>query len=317
MIGRSAREFDEAWESGAHSGGSIHSSVAHLVGVAGRLSEAAATVAPSEEFRCGLRTLLLARANEIPVAAASARPARRALPVVSKISVAGFAAAGALGLVAASAQALPGDPLYPVKRAIESALVAIQPSEAGKSHGHLDAAGHRLAEAARLAGEGSPSARNKVAESLASFVTSGDEAFAALTRGGLDASTADQVSDFVATSSLTLRQLEPHLPTNARDEFADATSLLDELGTLLPGPPATRLGDGLAAPQDVPSGSLSASATAQGAKPALDLTGSLKKGTGPAPELAEPVTSPEPGVTDSLTSDIDGVIPGLLGSLLN
>lgn len=307
MIGRSARAFHNAWESRTPT----HHEVADLVGVAERLCAEAASVVPSEEYRAGLRTLLMTRVElPRPAGAASARhQPRRALPVVSRLSIACLAAVGALGMVAASAQSLPGDPLYPIKRAIESALVAIQPSDTAKSHIQLDAAGRRLAEAAQLAGEHSPAARGKVADALADFVTAGSAALHELQAGGLDPSTASGVSDFVSRSNVRLTQLKTVLPTGADDEFADATALLGQLAALLPTPPSSPLTSALGAPP-----ASSAPAQSVGSRLSVGLSAPSTASSTPQ-QLLQPLTSP---ATDTAGTDgLDGLVPSLLGSLLN
>lgn len=311
MIGRSAQAFDDAWEMRTHRAGEAE----HLVAVADRLRAESAVVQPSAEFRAGLRMLLMDQkivpAEPEPVVAP---PRRRTLPMASRLSVAGFAAVGGLAMVAGSAQALPGDPLYPVKRAVETALVAIQPSDTGKSHVQLDAAGHRLAEAAQLAERHSAAERGKVAGALADFVDSGDAAFTDLSAGDLDASTTSTLSDFIAASSVTLASLKPALPEAAADEFDAATALLDQLAALLPSPPTAKLSDVLSSPPAAATKTTQGTSTSPSPKGGQLQLPILVPG---APLLPLGPTSPTPTEESSLTSGIEGIIPNLLNSLLN
>lgn len=285
----------------------------HLVSVAERLRAETTAIEPSADFRAGLRTLLMEQPlGQVEPQTAVEPPRRRSLPVATKVSVAGFATVGALAMVAGSAQALPGDPLYPVKRAVESALVAIQPSDTGKSHVQLDAAGRRLDEAARLAEQDS-AARGKVAGALAEFVTLGDASLAELSSGDLDPSTTTQLSDFVAASSVALASLKPALPEAAAEEFAAAAALLDRLAALLPSPPTTTLSDVLSAPRAVPSAAADGASTSPSPQGLHLPLGILEPG-GPLLGL-QPTTAPTD--TSSLPSSIEGIIPNLLGSLLN
>lgn len=306
MIGRSAQAFQDAWEVHTHRAGEAE----HLVAVADRLRAETAVIEPSADFRAGLRMLLMDQpigAVEAPAVVES--PRRRSLPMASRISVAGFAAVGALAMVSGSAHALPGDALYPVKRAVESALVAIQPSDSGKSHVQLDAAGRRLDEAAQLAERHSAAERGKVAGALGEFVDSGDAAFADLSSGDLDPSTTSTLSDFIAASSVALAALKPELPAAAAEEFDAATTLLDQLAALLPSPPTTKLSDVLSAPKAVPTTATRGAQTSpspQGIHLRLPILA-------PGAPL-QPTSSADPS---GLTSGIEGIIPNLLGSLLN
>ena len=59
---------------------------------------------------------------------------------------------GTAGMAAAASGALPGDPLYPVKRGMEEAGAAVRVSESAKGEALLDQAANRLAEVTLTAG---------------------------------------------------------------------------------------------------------------------------------------------------------------------
>ena len=127
--------------------------VAELVAVATRLCEVAAETAPSAEFRSTLRTRLMADAAAARLDTRPARAMRFAAPRRSS-GIRGWAAVFAAmlattfgaGLTAASADTLPGDTLYPVKRALENSQLAIKHSESSRGNYRLKLATKRLSE---------------------------------------------------------------------------------------------------------------------------------------------------------------------------
>jgi hypothetical protein len=119
-----AQAFDEAWEARARTHRApFDDEVAHLVACAEQLCEAA-VVEPSADFRFALRTQLMTEAATVlaPAGTQTVRPHRPPLRTPSfgfRRRLAGATAAlvtagGFVGLVGASAEALPGDMLYPV-----------------------------------------------------------------------------------------------------------------------------------------------------------------------------------------------------------
>jgi hypothetical protein len=147
------------------------------VRVAGRLTQAetAARLAtePTAEFRDGLRAVLMATIERDGIgrtaganAPAPATPTSalagktRAIaqirtpgPTRTRAAVLIGVAAGALalsGVSAASADSLPGDPLYHVKRSTERAQVALAGSDVSRGRLYLELAGGRSREARRV-----------------------------------------------------------------------------------------------------------------------------------------------------------------------
>ena len=126
-----------------------------------RLSEELArtanvTSSPTTEFRSELRAMLVATAeregvgrDDAPVAAAEGRRAlvgsKRARGAVLVGLAAGTLALS--GMSAASSDAMPGDPLYGVKRSTESARLALAGSDVSRGQLYLGFARNRLAEA--------------------------------------------------------------------------------------------------------------------------------------------------------------------------
>jgi Domain of unknown function (DUF5667) len=133
------------------------SRAAHDEALAGyvQLSEALGTAAdvlpgPSPQFRASLRAQLVATAGYAGVG--TAEPARP--PLLNRGRVKGAIlvglAAGTLalsGMSAASTSAMPGDPLYSVKRSTESARLTLAGSDLGRGQLYLEFARNRAAEA--------------------------------------------------------------------------------------------------------------------------------------------------------------------------
>lgn len=320
MIGRTAQAFDDALTSRQPQ----TTELAELVSVAERICAAAATVEPRADFRTSLRARLVAEGSAVLPAHSPERAARRRrLPAVSKVSVAGFAAAGVVGMVTASAQAVPGDPLYPIKRTVEQIQVSLQPSENGKSTVQLAAAERRLTEATELAKKDSPDSAALVGQSLEDFVADGTEGTAPLTAAPLDAPGEAQLSEFVASASLLLAELKANLPGGALDEFGAATDFIDSLAALLSGTCADCSTADIAsvltskpspaAPEPTTSGD-----AAQAPAPAPAAAGQTTQQ--PAPQVlqepAEDVAETTNDAVEDTTDEITGLIPKLLNGLL-
>jgi hypothetical protein len=238
MIGRrthdDAQAFDQAWSGGAPR----DAHVADLVRIAEELYQSAAEVQPAADFRDALRTRLMADAATVltplppetrrtPAAAAPARHGRRRLATATAALV---ASAGAAGIVASSASALPGEMLYPVKRSAETVELQLHRSDASRGSFQLSQAAERLAEARRLSADAG--AVDLIAETLEDFSSTAAEGstslFAAYADSGQD-TTIRQVNHFAVASSLDLSQLGAQLPADAADAFTAATTVLTDL----------------------------------------------------------------------------------------
>ncbi|KAB8190409.1 hypothetical protein FH608_036275 [Nonomuraea phyllanthi] len=79
------------------------------------------------------------------------RPARRHRPVLSQLATLGLAAAMMVSAFA-TYQSVPGDTLYPLKRAAESTLVRLSSDDAERGERELDSAQSRAREIASLLG---------------------------------------------------------------------------------------------------------------------------------------------------------------------
>lgn len=143
-----------------------------LVRTASRLGDAAVVANPDEEFRAGLRAMLMATIERDGIGVSAEDHARQAaaraavagktvvLPKVpvgntgrTRAAVLTGVVAGALalsGVSAASTDALPGDPLYRVKRSSERAQLALAGSDLSRGQLYLEFARARYAEARRV-----------------------------------------------------------------------------------------------------------------------------------------------------------------------
>src|SRR5687768_12138333 len=153
-----AQAFEEAWNARARvSSAQLDDEVARLVACAEQLCEAA-VAEPSPEFRSSLRVQLMTEASTVlaPTDPRTARP-RVHRPVrtpsfairrrLAGATAALVTAGGFVGMVGASAEALPGDMLYPVKRGVENVELAFHKDDATRGQYRLNQASERLAEA--------------------------------------------------------------------------------------------------------------------------------------------------------------------------
>ncbi|MGR6912995.1 DUF5667 domain-containing protein [[Actinomadura] parvosata] len=110
--------------------------------------------APGAAFKERLRAELLSGALEAepePAAERARRDLPRRRPLLSQLAAVGLAAALMVSSFA-TYQAVPGDSLYPLKRAAETTLVHLSPGEAERAERELDSAKTRAKEVASLLG---------------------------------------------------------------------------------------------------------------------------------------------------------------------
>ena len=323
-------------------GAPADAAVADLVRHAEALCATAATVAPSDDFRQALRDRLMAEAPALLTA--HARPAATAVSApsssgvrrrVARLSAAAIVAVGGVGIVASSAQAVPGDMLYGVKRSVETVELALHRSDASRGQFQLEQARERLAEAEHLAEQGD---LDRSASALADFRSQADAGTADLfTHYEADGESAsvESVNDFATESASTLTDLSEQFPTAAsdpvelamntvRDIARQASSLctacspatLPELQTSAS--PVTAPGPtGAPAPAPSPGSAPSPTSPAVAAPaPTPSKAPTLSPSTAPAPSPAAipqvPVVTP---LIDGLLGE-EGLVPSLLGGLL-
>lgn len=341
--------FHEAWESGAPADGEI----AELVRTAEQVC-ASAAAEPSPVFRDALREQLMAEAASVLVAQPSdVRPPERATPAphpvrrrLAGLTAAAVASVGAITLVNSSAQALPGEMLYPVKLGVENVQLTLKDEGAERGSYQLDRASERLREAEALAAD--PDRHAQLPEVLTDFTRQAENGSAALF-AAFDATGEEQdivnVTAFAERSTTMLTALsDDEMPAEyqaAWKQAADAvTALADESSRLcsdceradvddlvrsVSGEVAEKTAPKSSRPEQAarpkPTGSSAPSAPRGSAGPTRGGSSTTAPPAVPSPGPS----TPAPGLrslTDPLLGGLlgneeqEGLVPGLLNGLL-
>jgi Domain of unknown function (DUF5667) len=193
------------------------------------------------EFVADLRERLLLAAETDLVAGDASETVDERLTVRTRrtprerrlaIALGGFAIVGATTSMAVAAQsALPGDVLYPLKRAIENAESGIRVSDEAKGNTILANASGRLDEVDRLTREDEVDA-DAVSETLGAFAEQAEEASDLLLADYAATGSEDSINelrDFTAASILVLADLEEIIPAGAEQALLDAAQVLFEI----------------------------------------------------------------------------------------
>lgn len=277
------------------------SSYADLVAVVTQM-RAVPAPAPRPEFVADLRERLMAEAETALVPSDSrleiARPStqRRDRRVAAVVGAAALLGAGT-SVAVASQSALPGEALYPIKRALESAETSFEAGDDAKGASMTHRAATRLEELEALArSDGSPDA---MAETLADFVTQSNQA-ADLTLAAYDSSGDEarvlELRDFASASLAKLAELKPLLPAELQSLLDTAVSTLLTLDTR-----AVHACPACGGPVDLPVSLVAGSSQApRPVLPALAPPTTIQPGPG-APATQEPQTSGDP-IRDLLAS---------------
>ncbi len=151
------------------------------------------------------------------------------------VALGGFAIVGATTSMAVAAQsAIPGDVLYPLKRAMENAEAGFSVSDEAKGATILENASGRLDEVDKLARQDDVDAV-AVSETLTTFASQATEASELLmddySATGSEESIND-LRDFTAVSIEVLADLEEVIPESAEAALLDAAQVLFEIDTL-------------------------------------------------------------------------------------
>jgi hypothetical protein len=236
---RRAEEFDSLVEQRS-TGTDPPAQLAEYAALVSRLRDLP-TPEPRPEFTAALREELLSAADGLLAPSDDAQ--RLALPARSRtrdrrlaVAVGGLAIVGATSsLAVASQSALPGDMLYPLKRAMENAETGIRTDDTARASSLLSSATHRLDEATELSRTGDLRDGPYVADTLADFSDQATEASDLLLEDYADSGdkkSVEQLRDFTATSMDTLTGLEGQLPEAARGELRHAAQVLAEIDAL-------------------------------------------------------------------------------------
>lgn len=151
------------------------------------------------------------------------------------IALGGFAIVGATTSMAVAAQsAIPGDVLYPLKRAMENAEAGFSVSDEAKGTTILENASGRLDEIDKLARKDEVDAV-AVSDTLTTFADQAGEAsellMADYSATGSEES-INELRDFASTSIEVLADLEEVIPESAEEALIDAAQVLFEIDTL-------------------------------------------------------------------------------------
>lgn len=208
-----------------------------LVALGKRLRDIAGSVEPRADFKSSLRTSLLMEAETalvpapgqptVPRAQVRAIPRRRMVIATTLVAT----SLGLGSMASASASALPGEALYPVKRATEQVELTFHRDPADRGAFQLELAERRLEEARALSERG-PEFAELAAESVREF----EEAAAAGTADLMDAYREDNtltamvvLNRFTERTDEALGVLESRLPDDATAAVDDARERIEAI----------------------------------------------------------------------------------------
>jgi len=185
------------------------------------------------DFAADLRGRLMAEADTVLVRTernltvpGSLAPTQRRQHRRLAVAVSALAVVGATTSVSMAAQnALPGDALYPIKRALENAQTGMASGDA-KTQEMLSNAASRLNEATELATEAENSA--VVAATLDDFAAQANDA-AEQALASNDPTQITQLREFTAESMHELELLDSVVPSQVRAAVAAAAHLLTDI----------------------------------------------------------------------------------------
>lgn len=207
-----------------------------LLDVVGALRDAP-PVEARPEFVANLRERLMVAAETelVPIDVARLTLPTRNTSRDRRIAAAvgGLALVGATTSMAMAAQsALPGDVLYPVKRAIENIHTGVVMGENQKGSTLLADASGRLDEVTQLSRGGDVQDQMAVADTLNAFTDQSAEASDLLLSDYADhgnRASVEELRAFAATSLDELTAVEPQVPDEARDELFHAAQVLIQI----------------------------------------------------------------------------------------
>lgn len=247
---RLAQLLDEA--KGArrhHTRTTLDDSLTDLVSVGQRLGELPIRVEAQQEFRDGLRAMLMATIERdgigVTAKVTEPEPTRRtglrslrrpagSRPAVSRRTrtrgaiVVGLAA-GTLalsGMSAASGGAMPGDALYSVKRSTEKAQLALAGSDISRGQLYLEFARTRLDEAQAVK---DPTGLSSVLDDMDGETLEGVRLLTATAVTRKDTTALDAIDGFVTNQRGAAERLKTGTGGDARTRASQSVTLLDEI----------------------------------------------------------------------------------------
>ncbi|MEV6923541.1 DUF5667 domain-containing protein [Dactylosporangium sp. NPDC051485] len=228
----------------------LDDSLTDLVSVGQRLGELPVRVEAQQEFRDGLRAMLMATIEREGVGATAKEPEPEPVRRVGLRSLRGPAgsrpavsrrtrtrgaivvglAAGTLalsGMSAASGDAIPGDALYSVKRSTEKAQLALAGSDISKGQLYLEFARTRLDEAQAVK---DPAGLSSVLDDMDSETLEGVRLLTATAMAHKDPAALDAIDGFVTNQRGAAEKLKASATGDpARARATTSVRLLDEI----------------------------------------------------------------------------------------
>ena len=237
-------------------------------------------VTPRAEFVGDLRSRLMTAAETDLVAAPRTQPravpslpeerARRRNRRIGTIAASLVVVGGTAGMAAAASGALPGEPLYPIKRGIEQINTAVRFNDASQGNALLGQAATRLDEVRELQAQGSADP-DLIAETIDAFRSAADSGssklFSSYKSSG-DQSDITTVRDFTAAQMSDVTKMSTGADTTTNDLLLDAADTLadiDQQAQVLCG--ACGPGKAVAPPQALSNGAGAASMSSLIARP--------------------------------------------------
>lgn len=238
---RFAQLLDEADGSPRHHfRRSFDPELADLVELRRRVGEAAPPVAPAPDFRAQLRAVLVATAHREGIGATARaetsqpsgaargrlakmmrnRGSRARMTLIAGVALGTVAFAG---ISQASEHALPGHPLYGIKRSTERAQLALTASDNGRGQLYLDFARTRLDEASTLTGT-----LGSTLDDMDQATVAGVSLLTDFAVTGHDPTALALIDDF-ATEQRKRLDLLAQARSGDRDRITDSMALLDEV----------------------------------------------------------------------------------------
>ncbi|OIJ25319.1 DUF5667 domain-containing protein [Nocardioides luteus] len=208
---------------------------------ASSLSALSDSAVPSRDFSVSLRERLMQAADtELVPAPRPEKTVERKLTVgpvrrprrQRKLAVAFAAMAivgGTAGAAAASQTALPGDSLYPVKRAVENVSAGFTVSTQARGIRILEDAGTRLREAKSLVADAPMTDSERVTSTLEAFsqqAARGSDLLISDFEQSQDNDSLAQLRTFAADGVEELAELSPKVPERAEPAVSDAAQTL-------------------------------------------------------------------------------------------
>lgn len=203
------------------------------------LSAGAAQVTADDAFRAKLRGRLMAVASvqgigdtatgpdAIPRAKPEPpRPARGGRRLAVGVTVV-FGILALSGVSAASGSAMPGDPLYDVKRSTERAQLALAGSDVNRGQLYLEFARNRLDEAVSVATD--PSAVDTTLDDMDDETRRGVSLLTGAAVDRTDEGVLDAVDTFVETHRIDLVDFVSSTEAESRSRALDSLALLDDV----------------------------------------------------------------------------------------